>query len=71
MTKKDVIKKIAKSNPKVDLDLLLESLRMTAKLRRMGTSGPGYRIAPPGSGRRVRIAEDAEDPRTVKLQHRI
>ena len=68
--KKDAIKKLAKSNPKVDLDLLLESLRMTNKLRRMGIRGPGYRIVPPGAGGRVHIMEDAEDPRTVKLQHR-
>ena len=70
MAKKDVIKKLAKTNPKVDLNLLLESLRMTSKLRRLGIGGPGYRIVPPGSGKRVHIVEDAVDPRTIKLQQR-
>ena len=72
MRKKEIIKKLAAKNPKVDIDLLLESLRMTAKLRRSGTNGPGYRIVPPGAGRRLRIADDTEgDPRTIKLQQRI
>jgi hypothetical protein len=69
MTKKDTIKKLATRNRKVDIDQLLESLRMTTKLRRLGIVGPGYRIMPP-SGRRVHIMEDIEDPRTIKLQHR-
>jgi hypothetical protein len=69
MRKKDIIKKLATKNSRVDLDLLLESLRMTNKVRRIGIRGPGYRIVPLGT-RRVCIIEDAEDPRTIKLQHR-
>ncbi len=71
MRKRDVIKKLAAKNPKVDVAQLLESLRMTAKMRRLGISGPGYRLVPPYSGRRVQIVDDTEsDPRTIKLQHR-
>jgi hypothetical protein len=67
----DAIKKLAKKNPRVDVDKLLESLRLTEKLRRTGIAGPGYRLAPPYSGRRIRISDDAEsDPRTVRLQQR-
>jgi len=69
MRKKDAIKKLAKKNPKVDLSQLLESLRMTTKLRRIGIIGPGYRLVPFQSGRRVHIVDDTQsDPRTIKLQ---
>ncbi len=71
MRKKDIIKKLATKNSKVDLDLLLESLRMTTRLRRIGISGPGYRIVAPGTGRHVHIMDDTDsDPRTIKLQQR-
>jgi hypothetical protein len=69
MRKKDAITKLAKKNPKVDLAQLLESLRMTAKLRRTGINGPGYRLVPSEAGRRVHIVDDTEsDPRTIRLQ---
>lgn len=71
MRKRDVIEKLAKKNPKVDIVQLLESLRMTTRMRRLGISGPGYRLVPPYSGRRVHIVDDTEsDSRTVKLQPR-
>jgi hypothetical protein len=71
MHKKDAIKKLAAKNPKVNLAQLLESLRMTSKIRRIGIAGPGYRLVPPYAGGRVHIVDDAEsDPRTIKLQHR-
>ncbi len=71
MRKRDAIKRLAAKNPKVDIAQLLESLRMTTRMRRVGISGPGYRLVPPYSGRRVHIVDDTEsDPRTINLQHR-
>jgi len=70
MRKTNTIKKLATKNPKVDLAQLLESIRLTTKLRRIGIIGPGYRLTPYGTGRRVHIVDDTEDPRTIKLQHR-
>jgi len=66
--KLDAIKTIAKKNPKVDVAKLLESIRLTERIRRSGISGPGYRLAPPYTGRRAGIADTESDPRTVKLQ---
>jgi hypothetical protein len=68
--KKDTIKKFIAKNQKVDRLQLLESLRMTARLRRIGISGPGYRLGPQ-AGRSVQIVDDTEsDPRTVILLNR-
>ena len=62
------IKRLIKKNAKVNPQKLTELLRLSAKLRRLGMRGPGYRLSPPYSGKRVHIVDEAEsDSRTIQL----
>ncbi len=40
-------KRLAKTNPKVDLSLATEALNVVDELRNMGQPGPKYRLASP------------------------
>jgi hypothetical protein len=63
------LEELLASNPHVDPDELEKAREMLRKLRRSGVRGPGYRLAPPFSGRRVSVREDAEnDSRRIHLR---
>lgn len=60
---------ILHKNPKLDSDMLEESIELSEKLRELGRKKRPYRLAFPGQNR-VRVIEPAEDPRTVRLGSR-
>ena len=60
---------ILRRNPKLDGEMLEESIKLSEKLRELGRKKPPYRLAFPGQ-HRVRVVEPAEDPRTVRLGSR-
>lgn len=60
---------ILRRNPKLDGEMLEESIKLSEKLRELGRKKRPYRLAFPGQNR-VRVVEPAEDPRTVKLGSR-
>ena len=43
----DDVKNIAVKNPKVDVELVAEAIKLSRALRAQGVSGPGYNLIPP------------------------
>ena len=68
MTKLPDIEELIKSNPKIDREQLEAGLDLIRRIREGGSPGAGYRLVPPGTGRRTHAGEEANsDPRTVRL----
>lgn len=61
---------ILKLNPHLTPDDLESARALLQKLRRHGSVGPGYRLAPPFGGRRVSVGDNGDDPRTIHLRQR-
>jgi hypothetical protein len=69
MPEKPDLEELLAANPHVDPEELERAREILRKLRASGVRGAGYRLAPPYSGRRVSVREDAEnDPRRVRLR---
>ena len=43
----DDVENIAVKNPKVDVELVAEAIKLSRALRAQGVSGPGYNLIPP------------------------
>jgi hypothetical protein len=65
MPKKINLKKILKSNPRVDEKKLAEGHELLEKLRMLGVRKRGYRLALPYSRRRAQVSPK---PYTIYLQ---
>lgn len=68
MVQKLNLREILKKNPHIKPQKLAEAAELTEKLRNLGVTKRGYRLASPLTRKRVAVGVSEEfDPRTVQL----